>query len=647
MSPRQLQLSSFAALALALSACQCGAPPTCMKDGDCPNIAMPFCSPTSNMCVSCLEDSQCISGLCLPNGMCGACGPDAQCKKGEACSPTTGQCEPGCESDTAGCAPGLFCKPGSATCVECAKDSQCGPGHVCVADHCMPGCSSENPVCPTGQVCDVAMKSCVGCLSSADCKSADRSVCDGASHTCVGCTKDAECPGTAPACDLKSKTCVQCGNDAQCAPGTVCTQGQCTPGCTATHACAGGLTCDTSNGKCVECTSNNDCSGTTPFCAPGFNQCVECLPGALDTCGPGSYCRGDFVCERGCKTGAECPDGVCLPSHSCQTCTTNTQCAAGNVCQNGTCVAACSATNPCGQGQECCGGQCLDLKNDPNNCGACGNSCGAGGTCCNGQCGTLNTNANCGACGNSCGAGTACCSGSCQNIVTPTQCGACGVACGADQFCDGTSCKDQTFPNFCANKKVYVIYDGQPIDDGSANVFASTIKQYCSLSTVITYGPQSNPAWVDQATGALKLGSGSTVVTAGGPWPNKPLKWLETTKKSTKVYFAQNGVDTSWFKRRSDDHIVATMPTSSCTAHKDMFLIELVTDPSSGTLALVGYGVCQSGFGTQAAGYFYANVLLPNRAAYPDGWYIFTWDDKNNDSVPNSGDLFTKVVSGQ
>lgn len=38
--------------------------------------------------------------------------------------------------------------------------------------------------------------------------------------------------------------------------------------------------------------------------------------------------------------------------------------------------------------------------------------------------------------------------------------------------------------------------------------------------------------------------------------------------------------------------------------------------------------------------------MLPNRAAYPDAWYLFEWNDTNNDSLPNAGDSFVKLASG-
>ncbi len=637
------------ALTTALNACNCGGVPlACEKDAECTDSTKPFCGgkDARYMCVECREDVQCASGLCLPDGSCGHCGPNAECPHGQTCS-AAGECVVGCGTDQGNCPQGTYCVPGSDFCAECTQDTHCGPGRVCSPEHtCLPGCSPQNPHCPMGLVCDLTQKTCVACLSPNDCKNPQLPACDVAGQTCVACVDNSTCPASAPTCDVTTHTCVACLQNSDCPAGNVCSHQACVPGCTATQGCANGQQCDVARGACVLCVNDGHCGASAPRCDPGSHTCVACLPGVTDNCTAGNYCRTDNVCERGCKTGADCPSGVCLADHSCHSCTSDTQCAAGKVCQGGACVAACNPNNPCGQGQDCCGNRCIDDQNDPLNCGACGNVCGAGQACCQGQCKGLDTANDCGTCGNSCGTGKGCCQGACEATNTPAQCGACGASCTADQFCDGSGCVELTFPNFCANKKVYAIYDGIAIDDAATNVLASTIAQNCSASTVISYGPQSNPNWVDQNTGALLLGSGATVVTAGGPFPNKPLKWLERTQQLTKVYFHTNGIDTYSFKRRSDEATLTSMTVSQCSPHHDRFLIELGTDPDNGTLALIGYGICTGGYGTQAAAYLWANVMLPNRMAYPDSWYIFDWVDTNNDSIANVGDTFARVDSG-
>ncbi len=309
----------------------------------------------------------------------------------------------------------------------------------------------------------------------------------------------------------------------------------------------------------------------------------------------------------------------------------------------------CSATAPCGAGKDCCGGHCYDLSNDAAHCGTCGNACGTGESCCGGSCAALDTAAHCGACGTSCGAGQGCCGSQCTDLNALDNCGACNVVCGQDQFCDGTTCRNVVFPEFCANLNVYAIYDQLTLDDAATNLLASTIAQYCSAQTLITYGPQTNPAWVDQTTGALLFGGGTTVVTAGGPFPNKPVKWLERTNMATKVYFSTNGIDTYYFKKRSDDSVLVTRPDTYCTtaSTQDVFLVELATDPSSGTLALIAYGLCGGGYGTRSAAWYWANQMLPNRASYPNSWYIYEWTDQNANAQPDATDTFTQLATGQ
>lgn len=591
MSPRSL-FFVVSVVVTSLAGCTCTPGVNCSTEQDCTNPAAAKCDTAQNLCVACILDEHCAEGFICANGA----------------------CEPGCRTDADRCAEG-FCKPGVG-CVSCVLDSQCGAGQVCANNVCVQGCSAQNPTCPTGLVCDATRGQCVECTDGSQCQTPPLNSCNPATGTCVQCNGNGDCHDPSkPVCDPASHVCVGCLGNTDCPNNGICQMN-----------------------RCVQCLSDAQCGGTTPRCNTATNTCVACLPGATDNCPTGQYCRPDFRCEQGCKTGTDCPSGVCLPNHSCQACTADTQCAAGNICQNGTCVGACSATNPCGANQTCCGGRCENLQVDANNCGVCGRACG------NNQ---------------------ACCAGGCKSTTTLTDCGACGVSCNVDQFCDGATCRNKVFPNFCANPNVVAIRDGIPLDNSATNVLASTITQYCSANTNITYADDTDPTVVDQDGGALLLGGGYSVVTAGGPFPNLPVKWLERTKRVTPVYFATNGLagdaGVFYFKKRlpadagmADPTLVTRLQTACYPGVdgggggtvNDLFVVELAIDPASGTLALVSYGLCSPGNGTQAAAWYWANVMLPNRAAYTDGWYIYEWTDANGNTTPDINDTWTRITSG-
>jgi hypothetical protein len=50
--------------------------------------------------------------------------------------------------------------------------------------------------------------------------------------------------------------------------------------------------------------------------------------------------------------------------------------------------------------------------------------------------------------------------------------------------------------------------------------------------------------------------------------------------------------------------------------------------------------------GTAAAGYYVGTQIIPNRSKYPSTWYVYEWDDTNNDAIANAGDAFTQVMAG-
>ena len=318
----------------------------------------------------------------------------------------------------------------------------------------------------------------------------------------------------------------------------------------------------------------------------------------------------------GPNPGTECTDPSCTPCvESNDTCPTGTYCTPDGVCDG----VGCKLDSECGAGESCCGHRCIDTTSNTSACGACSNACGTGEGCCEGTCTSLNTLSDCGACGNTCATG---------------------------DFCDGTQCNAPTYPNFCANNTVYEIYDGITADDHAADVMASTITSNCPPSVMLHTANQTDATLVDQTTGQPLAGSGVTYVLGGGPFPNRPLRWLERTQQITKIYFdAPDGINYYW-RDRATDVAVAMMPGSQCTAHADQFITELVTDPMSGTLSLIGYGACSGGKGTLAAAWYYANVILPNAASYPDSWYVLSWVDTDNDGTPSAGDSFTVLAHG-
>jgi hypothetical protein len=103
--------------------------------------------------------------------------------------------------------------------------------------------------------------------------------------------------------------------------------------------------------------------------------------------------------------------------------------ACGNVCGDGTCCSGGECVSLCSEGRIWCDGQCVDPVNDSDNCGACGNTC-SDGTCC--------TKAYC---GSMCELGRTFCDGICLDTVNdPNNCGACGNVCGEGSVCDDGAC---------------------------------------------------------------------------------------------------------------------------------------------------------------------------------------------------------------
>lgn len=345
-----------------------------------------------------------------------------QCNRQFANSPGNGGCGAGYYCNTAAlCAPcnsSLYCGPscspcgqatpvcinlnGTNTCVQCAKDTDCGIQHCDQKTHTCKECNVDAD-CPQGKVCDAdaheckecnddsqcmrgltcSNHACVPCNSKDHCAGASCNCCPGgdnikcaplsagAAPTCVECVKDTDCaagkkcdtvngrcvdqvaecntpdrcgascvrcPQDRPYC-LDGQVCVECRNDLECAQGSFCVSGECTPCVTDRHC---GARCGT-------------CSGDTPFClSDGTVEHAVCGRCRSDADCAGGTCNPDtHTCSAGCAE--TCAEGTVCDGQKCVQCYASAHCLCGGSCDpaTNTCVSACNDSSDCGANQHC------------------------------------------------------------------------------------------------------------------------------------------------------------------------------------------------------------------------------------------------------------------------------------------------------
>jgi hypothetical protein len=199
------------------------------------------------------------------------------------------------------------------------------------------------------------------------------------------------------------------------------------------------------------------------------------------TCASGACaCRtGETLCGSG--SSRRCVDARNDPAN-CGAC--GNVCPAGRACSGGTCVLSCPSP------QVACNSSCVDTRQDPDNCGTCGLACPSypNGTraCSNGTCVPGACNSGFGNCNNNSSDG-------CEaNLLSSTSnCGTCGTVCStpanAVAGCLGGTCGvgacNTNFGN-CNNSAG----DGCEIDLRSSNAHCGACNRACTGGTTCQNG---------------------------------------------------------------------------------------------------------------------------------------------------------------
>ncbi len=375
-----------------------------------------------------------------------------------------------------------------------------------------------------------------------------------------------------------------------CPAGVVCPSDTCltsgTCACLDNTHCSGATPqCDTATKLCVGCLENDHCSGATPQCDTTSKTCKPCTPSG--GCGPHQFCDIDFTCKQGCSGDDACRSGQCLGTRDCADCTSDLECSAGKLCGTGTCGEACTQPGDCANGLDCCNGRCVDKAQDIDHCGACNQAC--------------------------------------------TQ----------SQFCDGTQCRDVRIQNVCQNPVVRILTNAFVHDTDAGMSIGNALASSCSPAvTSATLHPPPYTGVLDGGTGEPLTRGGVTLVVAGGSFGQKLVDYVETSGIAP-VYDSSDETTSSFTSH--DAGVVASTLRANIGPSHDFFLIELVRDPVRGSLALIAYGLSESG--TDAAAYHWVNQMMPNLGSLDQAWYLYEWVDDTTPG-PSAGDTFTLLGSG-
>jgi hypothetical protein len=189
------------------------------------------------------------------------------------------------------------------------------------------------------------------------------------------------------------------------------------------------------------------------------------------------------------------------------------------------------------------------------------------------------------------------------------------------------------YPNYAGAKPPGVVYAW--LSDWTALGF---IAGMCSKTQhEVT---DTNPAVIDTGTGEVRL-QNTTVVLFGGPAVDAPVHYYEQNRIAPLYW--QNDGGTYYFYKANGSRLDATNLTyTQMSSGHNLFVVESFTD-NSGNRVYIFYGYGWKG--TFAAGKFFKFIMYPDISSYTNSYYIFRWDDNNQDGFVDLNEISTTPVA--
>jgi hypothetical protein len=194
----------------------------------------------------------------------------------------------------------------------------------------------------------------------------------------------------------------------------------------------------------------------------------------------------------------------------------------------------------------------------------------------------------------------------------------------------------------CSLARVTVLLTGNPIDDDAGTAMGAAVFSACAPPPILRSTTSGADGGVLNAQGAPLTGPDELLIAAGGRFSQPHVEWLETV--GTAPILDDVASATFTWSRRADGAVLVAAPIEVFDGGRDYFAVELVRSAPLGALSLLAQGAFQAG--TRAAAWYFVNRVLPQLSTFGNAWYVVEWTDTNADGLPDPGDSYVTLATG-